>query len=68
MEHKKNQATLKEKEKVRVPPTRVSPRLTALRAPRSPPLKIRIPPSRTSPRLAALKDSSPVFTYLGNHA
>ncbi|MED6123248.1 hypothetical protein PIB30_047403 [Stylosanthes scabra] len=43
MEHKKNQAELKGKEKVRVP--------------RSPPLKIRTPPLRASPRLAALKDS-----------
>ncbi|MED6110711.1 hypothetical protein PIB30_045349 [Stylosanthes scabra] len=56
MEHKKNQAALKGKEKVRAPPIRVSPRLAALRAPRSPPLKIRTPPSRASPRLAALKD------------
>ncbi|MED6225166.1 hypothetical protein PIB30_091061 [Stylosanthes scabra] len=57
MEHKKNQATFKGKEKVMVPPTRVSPRLAALRAPQSQPLKIRTPPSRASPRLAALKDS-----------
>ncbi|MED6124010.1 hypothetical protein PIB30_055023 [Stylosanthes scabra] len=57
MEHKKNQAALKGKEKVRVLPTRVSPRLAALRTPQSPPLKIRTPPSRASPRLAALKDS-----------
>ncbi|MED6110844.1 hypothetical protein PIB30_046728 [Stylosanthes scabra] len=57
MEHKKNQTALKGKGKVRVPPTRVSPRLAALRAPQSPPLKIRTPPSRASPRLAALKDS-----------
>ncbi|MED6212663.1 hypothetical protein PIB30_085668 [Stylosanthes scabra] len=35
----------------------MSPRLAALRAPQSPPLKIRTPPSRASPRLAALKDS-----------
>ncbi|MED6114424.1 hypothetical protein PIB30_080118 [Stylosanthes scabra] len=34
-----------------------SPRLAALRAPQSPPLKMRTRPSRASPRLAALKDS-----------
>ncbi|MED6150907.1 hypothetical protein PIB30_077182 [Stylosanthes scabra] len=57
MDRKRNQATLKGKEKVRAPPTRMSPRLTALRVPQSPPLKMRTPPSRASPRLAALKDS-----------
>ncbi|MED6212480.1 hypothetical protein PIB30_083722 [Stylosanthes scabra] len=57
MDRKRNQATLKGKEKVRAPPTRMSPRLAALRAPHSPPLKMRTPPSRASPRLAALKDS-----------
>ncbi|MED6164775.1 hypothetical protein PIB30_093406 [Stylosanthes scabra] len=57
MDHKKNQTALKGKEKVRKPPTRMSPRLAALRAPQSPPLKMRTPPSRASPRLAALKDS-----------
>ncbi|MED6135032.1 hypothetical protein PIB30_042440 [Stylosanthes scabra] len=57
MDRKRNQAALKGKEKVRAPPTRMSPRLAALRAPQSPPLKMRTPPSRASPRLAALKDS-----------
>ncbi|MED6201719.1 hypothetical protein PIB30_097887 [Stylosanthes scabra] len=57
MDHKRNQAALKGKEEVRAPPTRMSPRLAALRAPRSPPIKMRTPPSRASPRLAALKDS-----------
>ncbi|MED6212051.1 hypothetical protein PIB30_079467 [Stylosanthes scabra] len=57
MNHKRNQAALKGKEKVRAPPTRMSPRLAVLRAPHSPPLKMRTPPSRASPRLAALKDS-----------
>ncbi|MED6225095.1 hypothetical protein PIB30_090462 [Stylosanthes scabra] len=57
MDHKRNQAALKGKEEVRAPPTRMSPRLAALRAPCSPPIKMRTPPSRASPRLAALKDS-----------
>ncbi|MED6199859.1 hypothetical protein PIB30_079807 [Stylosanthes scabra] len=57
MDPKRNQAALKGKEKVRAPPTRMSPRLAALKAPHSPPLKMRTPPSRASPRLAALKDS-----------
>ncbi|MED6139114.1 hypothetical protein PIB30_080819 [Stylosanthes scabra] len=57
MDRKRNQAALKGKEEVRAPPTRMSPRLAALRAPRSPPIKMRTPPSRASPRLAALKDS-----------
>ncbi|MED6115839.1 hypothetical protein PIB30_094544, partial [Stylosanthes scabra] len=57
MDRKRNQVTLKGKEKVKAPPTRISPRLAALRAPHSPPLKMRTPPSRASPRLAALKDS-----------
>ncbi|MED6200952.1 hypothetical protein PIB30_090273 [Stylosanthes scabra] len=57
MDRKRNQAALKGKEKVRAPPTRMSPRLAALRAPHSPPLKMRTPPSRASRRLAALKDS-----------
>ncbi|MED6127906.1 hypothetical protein PIB30_092516 [Stylosanthes scabra] len=57
MDRKRNQAALKGKEKVRALPTRISPRLAALRAPHSPPLNMRTPPSRASPRLAALKDS-----------
>ncbi|MED6124011.1 hypothetical protein PIB30_055024 [Stylosanthes scabra] len=57
MDRKGNQAALKGKEKVRAPPTRMSPRLPALRAPHSALLKMRTPPSRASPRLAALKDS-----------
>ncbi|MED6152945.1 hypothetical protein PIB30_096812 [Stylosanthes scabra] len=57
MDRKRNQAALKRKEKLRAPPTRMSPRLAALRAPHSPPLKMKTPPSRASPRLAALKDS-----------
>ncbi|MED6140622.1 hypothetical protein PIB30_095020 [Stylosanthes scabra] len=57
MDRKRNQAALKGKEKVRAPPTRMSPRLAALRAPHSSSLKMRTPPSRASPRLAALKDS-----------
>ncbi|MED6124256.1 hypothetical protein PIB30_057281 [Stylosanthes scabra] len=57
MDRKRNQAALKGKEKVRAPPTRMSPRLAALRAPHSPPLKMRTSPLRASPRLAALKDS-----------
>ncbi|MED6225193.1 hypothetical protein PIB30_091349, partial [Stylosanthes scabra] len=57
MDRKRDQAALKGKEKARAPPTRMSPRLAALRAPHSPPLKMRTPPSRASPRLAALKDS-----------
>ncbi|MED6187050.1 hypothetical protein PIB30_072708 [Stylosanthes scabra] len=57
MDRKRNQATLKGKEEVRAPPTRMSPRLAALRAPRSPLIKMRTPPSRASPRLAALKNS-----------
>ncbi|MED6111828.1 hypothetical protein PIB30_055953 [Stylosanthes scabra] len=57
MDRKRSQAVLKGKEKVRAPPTRMSPRLAAVRAPQSPPLKMRTPPSRASPRLAALKDS-----------
>ncbi|MED6149867.1 hypothetical protein PIB30_066737 [Stylosanthes scabra] len=57
MDRKRNQAALKGKEEVRAPPTRVSPTLAALRAPRSPLIKMRTPPSRASPRLAALKDS-----------
>ncbi|MED6136533.1 hypothetical protein PIB30_056926 [Stylosanthes scabra] len=57
MDRNRNQAALKGKEKVRAPPTRMSPRLAALRAPHSPPLKMRTPPLRASPRLAALKDS-----------
>ncbi|MED6127068.1 hypothetical protein PIB30_084576, partial [Stylosanthes scabra] len=57
MNHKRNQAALKGKEKVRAPLTRMSPRLAALRAPHSPPPKMRTPPSRASPRFAALKDS-----------
>ncbi|MED6150958.1 hypothetical protein PIB30_077661 [Stylosanthes scabra] len=56
MDHKRNQAALKRKEKVRVPSTRVSPRLATLRTPQSPPLKTRTPPSRASLRLTALKD------------
>ncbi|MED6186899.1 hypothetical protein PIB30_071082 [Stylosanthes scabra] len=35
----------------------MSPRLAALRAPHSPPIKMRTPPLRASPRLAALKNS-----------
>ncbi|MED6149931.1 hypothetical protein PIB30_067326 [Stylosanthes scabra] len=57
MDRKRNQAALKGKEEVRAPPTRMSPRLAALRAPRSPPIKMRTPPLRASPRLAALKGS-----------
>ncbi|MED6152066.1 hypothetical protein PIB30_088436 [Stylosanthes scabra] len=57
MHRKRNQATLKGKEEVRAPPTWMSPRLAAIRAPRSPPIKMRTPPSRASPRLAELKDS-----------
>ncbi|MED6127479.1 hypothetical protein PIB30_088476 [Stylosanthes scabra] len=57
MDRKRNQAALKGKEEVRAPPTRMSPRLAALRAPHSPPIKMRTPPSRASPRLAALKNS-----------
>ncbi|MED6215190.1 hypothetical protein PIB30_110932 [Stylosanthes scabra] len=57
MDRKRNQAALKGKEEVRAPPTRMSPRRAALRAPRSPPIKMRTPPSRASPRLTALKDS-----------
>ncbi|MED6140703.1 hypothetical protein PIB30_095960, partial [Stylosanthes scabra] len=57
MDRKKNQAALKGKEEVRAPPTRMSPRLAALRAPCSPPIKMRTPPLRASPRLAAWKDS-----------
>ncbi|MED6113574.1 hypothetical protein PIB30_072148 [Stylosanthes scabra] len=57
MDHKRNQAALKVKEKVEAPPTRMSPRLASLRAPHSPLLKMRTPPSRASPRLAVLKDS-----------
>ncbi|MED6213056.1 hypothetical protein PIB30_089581, partial [Stylosanthes scabra] len=57
MDHKRNQAILKGKEKVRAPPTQMSPRLATLRAPHSPPLKMRTPPSRATLRLAALKDS-----------
>ncbi|MED6148217.1 hypothetical protein PIB30_050994 [Stylosanthes scabra] len=57
MDRKRNQAALKGKKEVRAPPTRMSPRLAALRAPRSPPIKMRTPPSRVSPRLAVLKDS-----------
>ncbi|MED6128654.1 hypothetical protein PIB30_099962, partial [Stylosanthes scabra] len=57
IDHKRNQAALKGKEEVRAPSTRMSPRLVALRAPRSPPIKMRTPPLRASPRLAALKDS-----------
>ncbi|MED6201538.1 hypothetical protein PIB30_096094 [Stylosanthes scabra] len=57
MDCKRNQAALKGKDEVRAPPTRMSPRLAALRAPRSPSIKMRTPPSRASPRLAALKDS-----------
>ncbi|MED6220754.1 hypothetical protein PIB30_047890 [Stylosanthes scabra] len=57
MDRKRNQAALKGKDEVRAPPTRMSPRLAALRAPCSPPIKMRTPPSRASPRLAALKDS-----------
>ncbi|MED6140488.1 hypothetical protein PIB30_093725 [Stylosanthes scabra] len=57
MDRKRNQAALKGKEKVRAPPTRMSPRLAALRAPCAPPIKMRTPPSRASPRLAALKNS-----------
>ncbi|MED6150043.1 hypothetical protein PIB30_068350 [Stylosanthes scabra] len=57
MDRKRNQAALKGKEKVRAPPTRMSPRLAALRAPHSPPLKMRTPPSRASPRVTTLKDS-----------
>ncbi|MED6199043.1 hypothetical protein PIB30_072250 [Stylosanthes scabra] len=57
MDHKRNQAALKGKEEVRAPPTRMSARLVALRALRSPPIKMRTPSSRASPRLAALKNS-----------
>ncbi|MED6163252.1 hypothetical protein PIB30_078153 [Stylosanthes scabra] len=57
MDRKRNQAALKGKEEVRAPLTRMSPRLTALRIPRSPLIKMRTPPLRASPRLAALKDS-----------
>ncbi|MED6199316.1 hypothetical protein PIB30_074859 [Stylosanthes scabra] len=57
MDRKRNQAVLKGKEEVRAPPTRMSPRLAALRAPRCPPIKMRTPPLRASPRLATLKDS-----------
>ncbi|MED6186352.1 hypothetical protein PIB30_065818 [Stylosanthes scabra] len=57
MDRKRNQAALKGKKEVRAPPTQMSPRLAALRAPRSPLIKMRTPPSRASPRLAALKDS-----------
>ncbi|MED6201671.1 hypothetical protein PIB30_097285 [Stylosanthes scabra] len=57
MDCKRNQAALKGKEEVRAPPTWMSSRLVALRAPRSPPIKMRTPPSRASPRLAALKNS-----------
>ncbi|MED6139498.1 hypothetical protein PIB30_084415, partial [Stylosanthes scabra] len=57
IDRKRNQAALKRKEEVRAPPTRMSPRLAALTAPRSPPIKMRTPPLRASPRLAALKDS-----------
>ncbi|MED6213842.1 hypothetical protein PIB30_097327 [Stylosanthes scabra] len=57
MDRKRNQAALKVKEEVRAPPTRMSPRLAALRAPRSPPIKMRTPPLRASPRLTTLKDS-----------
>ncbi|MED6208667.1 hypothetical protein PIB30_047460 [Stylosanthes scabra] len=56
MDCKRNQAALKGKEKVRVPPTQVLPRLATLRTPQSPPLKTRTPPSRALPRLATLKD------------
>ncbi|MED6182870.1 hypothetical protein PIB30_032793 [Stylosanthes scabra] len=54
MDRKRNQAALKGKEKVRAPPTRISPMLAALRAPQSPPLKMQTPPSRASPRLTRL--------------
>ncbi|MED6150405.1 hypothetical protein PIB30_071946 [Stylosanthes scabra] len=68
MDHQRNQAALKGKEKVRAPPTRMSLRLAALRAPQSPLLKMRTPTSRASPRLAALKDSllppSPTFVLI----
>ncbi|MED6150812.1 hypothetical protein PIB30_076061 [Stylosanthes scabra] len=68
MDRKRNQAALKGKEEVRAPPTRMSPRLAALRAPRSPLIKMRTPPSRASPRLAALKDSplplSPTYVLM----
>ncbi|MED6210418.1 hypothetical protein PIB30_063931 [Stylosanthes scabra] len=57
MDRKRNQAALKGKEEVKAPPTQMSPRLAALRAPRSPPMKMQTPPSRASPRLAALKNS-----------
>ncbi|MED6189722.1 hypothetical protein PIB30_098753 [Stylosanthes scabra] len=57
MDRKRNQAALKGKEEVRTPPTRMSPRLAALRAPHFPPIKMRTPPSRASPRIAILKDS-----------
>ncbi|MED6164652.1 hypothetical protein PIB30_092256 [Stylosanthes scabra] len=57
MDRKRNQAALKGKEEVRAPPTWMSPRLAAQRAPCSPPIKMRTPPLRASPRLAALKDS-----------
>ncbi|MED6163528.1 hypothetical protein PIB30_080853 [Stylosanthes scabra] len=57
MDRKRNQAALKGKEEVRAPPTRMSPWLAALRAPRSPPIKMRTPPLRASPRLVTLKDS-----------
>ncbi|MED6187118.1 hypothetical protein PIB30_073362 [Stylosanthes scabra] len=46
MDRKRNQAALKGNEKVRALPTRMLPRLAALRAPQSPPLKMRTPPSR----------------------
>ncbi|MED6165075.1 hypothetical protein PIB30_096133 [Stylosanthes scabra] len=65
MDRKRNQVALKGKEEVRALPTRMSPRLAALRAPCSPLIKMRTPPLRASPRLAALKDSplplSPTF-------
>ncbi|MED6223741.1 hypothetical protein PIB30_077034 [Stylosanthes scabra] len=57
MDRKRNQAALKGKEKVRTPPTRMSPRLAVLKAPQSPPLKRRTPPSRALPRLVGLRDS-----------
>ncbi|MED6223723.1 hypothetical protein PIB30_076821 [Stylosanthes scabra] len=57
MDRKRNQAALKGKGKVRAPLTRMSPRLAALRATHSPPLKMRTPPLKVSPRLVALKDS-----------
>ncbi|MED6152245.1 hypothetical protein PIB30_090064 [Stylosanthes scabra] len=57
MDRKRNQPALKGKEEVRAPPTWMSPRLAALRAPCSPPIMMKTPPSRISPRLAALRDS-----------